>query len=906
MTHLFTKFTIAFIFLCGAFSLSQAQGFLHADGKNIVNGAGENVLLKGIGTGNWMLMEGYMMKTEGIAGTQHEIKAKLVETIGENRTNEFFDTWLTNHFTKTDVDSMKAWGFNSVRVAMHYLWFTPPIEEEPTPGNVTWNLKGFKMIDNLLNWCAANEMYLILDLHGAPGGQGSNADISDYDPSKPSLWESQANKDKTVALWKQLASRYRNSPWIGGYDIINETNWTFPEGNNSQMRELFGRITNAIREVDTNHIIFIEGNSWANDHSGLTPPWDDNMVYSFHKYWSGTSSSDLDWMLKIRDEHNVPLWMGESGENSNTWFTEFITSCEANNIGWSWWPVKKNGINNVLNVPINKDYEDLVKYWKGEITAAPGADKAYRAVMQWAENHKIENCTVQHDVIDAILRQPHTDEVIPYKQHKLNQAIFFSDFDLGKNGFAYSDKEVAHYGGDYTAWNTGWGLRNDGVDIEECKDLQDTTNGYNVGWTEDNEWMQYSLISDSTALYKLSVRHTSGYSGSKFHIEVNGVDVTGTLSLPGTGGWQNWNTASFENILVPGGKIRIKYVNNQGGSNLSYFKLSNPKSAASVDFKAGAAQTSSDGKEIQISLNKEITSTEADFQINDFELKVDGNPITILSVEKDSAASSVLRLKLDTKFYSDNLLTVSYSGSSVKSGTQFLEPFSNLPVQNNLPVTSTIPGKIEAEDFFVNKGFNLEDCSDQYGGKNTSYASAGDYLDYQVHVTRTGIYKVNYRVATAYADAELIFQVGDGESFASLDTIAISQTGGWQNWETQTTSLRLEAGYYFVRLLVKQGEHNLNWFGLDLTTGTSTIESNSALKIYPNPATNNLTVDFSELQQQSIILRIINAAGSVVKQELSENKSRVSLALNGLENGFYILQAESENRIENKRFIISK
>lgn len=905
MAHLLTKFIIVLLFICGAFSLTHAQGFLHADGKNIVNGAGENVLLKGIGTGNWMLMEGYMMKTEGIAGTQHEIRAKLIETIGENKTNEFFDTWLANHFTKTDVDSMKAWGFNSVRVAMHYKWFTLPIEEEPTPGNNTWVLKGFKMIDNLLSWCAANEMYLILDLHGAPGGQGANADISDYDPSKPSLWESQANKDKTVALWKQLASRYRNSPWIGGYDIINETNWTFPEGNNSQMRDLFGRITDAIREVDANHIIFIEGNSWANDHSGLTPPWDDNLVYSFHKYWSGTSSSDLDWMLKIRDTHNVPLWMGESGENSNTWFTEFITSCEANNIGWSWWPVKKNGINNVLNVPINKDYEDLVKYWKGEITTAPTAEKAFQAVMQWAENHKIENCKVQYDVIDAMMRQPRTDAVVPYKQHKLNQPLFFSDFDLGKNGFAYHDTEVAHYGGDYTAWNSGWGLRNDGVDIEECKDLQDTTNGYNVGWTDDNEWMQYSLISDSTALYKLSVRHTSGYSGSKFHIEVNGVDVSGTLSLPGTGGWQNWNTATFENILVPGGKISIKYVSNQGGSNLSYFKLSNPKSAAAVDFKAGAAQTSGDGKEISIRLNKEITSTNAALQISDFELKINGNPIAISSLEKDSGASTVLLLKHDTKFYSDNVVTVSYNGSSVKSGTQFLKAFSNLNVQNNLPLTSAVPGKIEAEDFFFNKGFNLENCTDQFGGKNTSYASAGDYLDYQVHVARTGIYQVNYRVATTFSDAELIFQVGDGVTFTSLDTIKFTQTGGWQTWQTQTTSVRLEAGYYLVRLLVKQGEHNLNWFGFDLITGSTSIESNSSITIYPNPAGNNITVDFSE-QQQRVIVRILNAAGSVVLQALVENKNRVSLALNGLENGFYILQTERENRMENKRFIISK
>lgn len=99
---------------------TTAQGFLHADGKNIVNGAGENVILKGIGTGNWMLMEGYMMKTEGVAGIQHEIRAKLEDLMGEEKADEFFNAWLKNHFTKTDVDSMKALSFNSVRVAMHY------------------------------------------------------------------------------------------------------------------------------------------------------------------------------------------------------------------------------------------------------------------------------------------------------------------------------------------------------------------------------------------------------------------------------------------------------------------------------------------------------------------------------------------------------------------------------------------------------------------------------------------------------------------------------------------------------------------------------------------------------------------------------------------------------------------
>ena len=115
----------------------KAQGFLHTDSQKIVNGLGEEIILRGIGTGNWMLQEGYMMQTSDIAGTQHEFRSKLVETIGEIKTDSFYNAWLACHFTESDVQSMKSWGFNCVRVAMHYKWFTPPIEDEPVPGEIT-------------------------------------------------------------------------------------------------------------------------------------------------------------------------------------------------------------------------------------------------------------------------------------------------------------------------------------------------------------------------------------------------------------------------------------------------------------------------------------------------------------------------------------------------------------------------------------------------------------------------------------------------------------------------------------------------------------------------------------------------------------------------------------------------
>jgi endoglucanase len=90
---------------------------------------------------------------------------------------------------------MKAWGFNSVRPAMHYKWFTLPIEEEPVAGENTWLDKGFQLMDSLVVWASDNEMYVIFDMHGAPGGQGANKEISDYDPTN--LHSGKARKIKT-------------------------------------------------------------------------------------------------------------------------------------------------------------------------------------------------------------------------------------------------------------------------------------------------------------------------------------------------------------------------------------------------------------------------------------------------------------------------------------------------------------------------------------------------------------------------------------------------------------------------------------------------------------------------------------------------------------------------------------
>ncbi|MEL6652568.1 MAG: cellulase family glycosylhydrolase, partial [Bacteroidota bacterium] len=448
---------------------AQGLSMLQTNGKAIVNASGDTIILRGMGLGGWMLQEGYMLQTAGFANAQHKLKSEIEALIGAAATDAFYDAWLANHVTKRDIDTLKAWGFNSVRLPMHYNLFTLPVEDEPVNGQNTWLTKGFELTDSLISWCKQNEMYVVLDLHAAPGGQGYDEGISDYDPTKFSLWESPANQEKTASLWKQLAQRYVNEPYVAGYDLINEPNWNLPNG--TLLRQVYERITDSIRSVDPNHILFIEGNWFANDFTGLTPPWDSTMVYSPHKYWSVNDQASIQWVLDMRETYNVPLYLGESGENSNVWFRDAIRLFEDNDMGWAWWPMKKvESIAGPLTVTKKQGYQDLLDYWNnGGTGTPPSAAAATAALMELAEDFKMENTVFQKDVIDAMFRQVYSDETRPYTVQNIPGIVYTTDFDMGVVGEAYFDNEVANYQvttGNFTSWNNGWVYRNDGVDIE--------------------------------------------------------------------------------------------------------------------------------------------------------------------------------------------------------------------------------------------------------------------------------------------------------------------------------------------------------------------------------------------------------------------------------------------------------
>ena len=867
-------------------NLSTLGPYLKDDNSN-------NVILRGINLGGWMLQEPYLFQFTGAADSQHEFKEKLVEFIGQENTDNFYNAWYENFITQGDVDSLASYGFNSVRLPMHYDLFTLPIQEEPIVGENTWLDLGFYMVDNLLDWCETNNMYLILDLHAAPGGQGFGSDINDYNPNLPSLWESEENKNKTIALWGKLAERYADEPWIGGYDLLNETHWDLAE---NELRNFYIDVTNEIRQFDQSHIIFIEGNGYANDFSGLTPPWDDNMVYSFHKYWSFNDS--LEWVTWIRNEYGVPLWMGEGGENSNQWFTEAIKMFEDNYIGWAFWPWKKlESISAPFEISSNSNYESLINYFRGD-SNAPSVENAVDGLMQLAEDSHISINRFQRDVVDAMIRQVSSNETLPFDElNNIPGVLYASDYDLGPMGYAYSDADYATYHintDNFQAWNQGWQYRNDGVDIENSSDSDG--NGFQVGFTNDDEWLLFTVEVQESGFYNIVTRYASTSSGL-FSLELDGFPIVDNIILYNTGSYSNFVNKLTQGIYLPAGTYKLKMKMITGGYNLSSvnFDISEEIPEFSIEY----AEAEEDLSTILLLLNQPLEIDQG-IESSHFGVFINSEEVSISDIEISEENPQVIYISLNDEYnFLDDISVSFYQESELESiFSEFLIPFSQFPVYNNVSERIIIPGYVEAEDFIYQEGLSTEETSDVNGGLNIGYTDIGDFADYLVLVTETGEYDINFRAASENQSGSILLQLISGSDIQNLTQISLPITGGWQSWETVSASTNLTEGSYKLRMKVIQPGFNLNWIEFDFTGNSMGTDDNEIdrIRLFPNPVSEILNIN---TKYQNFKIEIYDMIGKKIFN--AENLN--SINVRDYDDGIYLLKLSFGNYSQSKLFI---
>ncbi|TET37757.1 MAG: glycoside hydrolase family 5 protein [Planctomycetota bacterium] len=296
--------------------MAPDRHFLKVDGKNIVNGDGETVVLRGIGLGGWMNMENFITGYPCNEEAQRDI---IREVLGEEKYEFFFDKFLEYFFTADDADHFASLGMNALRLPLNYRHF----EDDMNP--MVIKESGFKHLDRVIDLCAERNIYTILDLHALPGYQ--NQDWHSDNPTHKALfWKHRHFQDRVVNLWEAFAKRYKDNPRVAGYNPINEP--ADPTGR--VIMPFYERLFKAIRDIDPDHIIFLEGNRYSLDFGMFGEPWP-NVVYAAHDYpapgridgeaYPGTTQGiyyDKDVIEKnllatcsYMLERGTPVWVGE-------------------------------------------------------------------------------------------------------------------------------------------------------------------------------------------------------------------------------------------------------------------------------------------------------------------------------------------------------------------------------------------------------------------------------------------------------------------------------------------------------------------------------------------------------------------------------------------------------------------
>jgi hypothetical protein len=318
--------------------------WLSARDARLVREDGTPILLRGFGLGGWLLPEGYMWRMHPAVDRPRRMEALISGTCGRDWAEDFWQRYRRSFITEADIQYVAAGGYNSVRLP-----FNSRTLFRIENGQPVFNDRIISLVDSCLLWCKRAGIYLVLDMHGAPGGQ-TGANIDDSPADLPGLFTDEAMQDQCVQMWALLAARYADEPAVAGYDLLNEPLAPPFADLAPQVLPLYRRIRDAIRAVDSRHMIILEGTRWASDlgiFQELGPGgFDGNWMLQFHKYWNDPYEASIRKYLDERNRLQVPLYMGEGGENNLDWYTATFPMLESLDISWNFWTYKKMDCHN--------------------------------------------------------------------------------------------------------------------------------------------------------------------------------------------------------------------------------------------------------------------------------------------------------------------------------------------------------------------------------------------------------------------------------------------------------------------------------------------------------------------------------------------------------------------------------
>ena len=322
------------------------KSFVRVQGSQLM-ADGEPLVLRGLGVGSWLNLEHFMI---GVPGWDGQLRQCL-----DAYSPQFMERFTEAFFTMEDALYIKSLGLNFIRVPInHHLFWDDETDTKRT--------YGFEQLKRLADICEESGLYFLPDLHTSPGGQNPDWH-SESRTGSAQFWEFKALRSRAVEVWRDIAFVLKDSPALLGYDLLNEP--VLPKGRIDLLNEFHHDAAAAIRTVDKQHILFLEGDRFSMDFSKIRPLNEDQWAYAYHFYpgvWDeklldpsmgeearqAAFIAALEVILHSMGDYHGPLLCGEMGYELSCLDAEFgvrltettIHAIEAHQSAWCLWCYK--------------------------------------------------------------------------------------------------------------------------------------------------------------------------------------------------------------------------------------------------------------------------------------------------------------------------------------------------------------------------------------------------------------------------------------------------------------------------------------------------------------------------------------------------------------------------------------
>lgn len=806
--------------------VDEGMTMLKTQGAQWAKASGTPVILKGTNLGNWLVQEFWMMG-QGLNGItdQCTLEAELTKrfeyTEKERLMKVFHDNWIKER----DWDQIQAFGFNIVRLPI--LWSV--IEDENNHKHLRDD--AWTYIDWAIAQAKARGIYVILDLHGAPGGQTPNDHTGCA--GKNEYWTSADDQDRAKWLWEQIATRYKDEPAVAAYDPLNEPWGSTAEDMATRVEELY----NTIRTIDDKHIVLLPSHYGDIDvygnpaDKGMT-----NVAFEIHPYPGlfGDRPNDSHF-----DIHRDWLRCGESGSDGVCYWNTKIQTLQVPLLVGEFqpWQGAGAGADDLGGKIARATYDTYASYgwaatsWAYKLVSVAGGQG--QGTWGMVTNVVNTNANSGTGLIASANTWACTNWDTSLDNACSKKAASFTVGGEGSKTFYLVLKTGANNGANPDISYDKISIKNTDSQAEA---VTNGDFGSDTGWTQVDVSGPVAADFNNTEAGKLP----TGAEGGVLRI---------TRPASGDGSSGEINSAIYQAVTLEGGQTyELSGLFKDNGSQNTWAEIylveEQPVAGTDVVDTAGKldfttveesdieALFSSYGNvayDVNAGLAKwlvtdehndvfdyperptGVTLNQADDTASLTWTPVTGDAISYSVYRSTSAGSkgTAIANDLTATNYTDTGLdpdTTYYYSITAKNAVA--ESYGSTQVHTQLLYTP-VPAKIEAEAFSGMSGVQLEDCTDTGGTKDVGYFDPSDWIEFQIKVETAGNFTIDYRLATANGSTGFEVLIDD----QVVDTQSVPNTGGWQTWITQTgNSFAMSAGNHTLRFRSVGKEWNINWF----------------------------------------------------------------------------------------------